>query len=220
MSSALANRFLHVEVEADLETWVRWGRGRNIHPDVVGFLRFRPECLFDMRGNVERGWPSPRSWERVSLELQHGETLDEALVEIVVVGLVGDAAAQEFLAFRSWQAGLADMRDVLAGRAPITLPEAADQRYAFCAAVAYHLWRMPNRARALERFFDISVALPSSFAAMLMVDATSTCDADEAVLLLGHARYEDWSAQHGEAFTRRMKLAGDDMVRAALHGLS
>ena len=219
MSSALANRFLHLEVEADLETWVRWGRGRNIHPDVVGFLRFRPACFFDMDGNLERGWPSPRTWERVSLELQLGQALDDGVMEIVVAGLVGEAAAGEFLAFRSWQTDLADVREVLAGRAAITIPEAADQRYALCAAVAYHVWQMPDRDAVLERFFDISVALPSSFAAMLMVDATNSGGAEEALRLLGHPRFGEWSARHGEAFTSRMSAEGDSLVRAALRGL-
>ncbi len=67
MSSALANRFLHVEMVDDVESWIAWASAHDIHPSVAGFIRFRPTCLFNQEGeNLERGWPSPRSWERVS----------------------------------------------------------------------------------------------------------------------------------------------------------
>ena len=38
MSSALANRFMHVEIKDDQESWLVWARGNNIHPSVTGFI--------------------------------------------------------------------------------------------------------------------------------------------------------------------------------------
>ena len=67
MSSALANRFVHFEVEANSEDWGNWAVQHNIHPSVTGFINYRPANLFKMDNqNLEQGWPSPRSWERVS----------------------------------------------------------------------------------------------------------------------------------------------------------
>ncbi len=204
MSSALANRFCHLEMRADLEAWVRWAVGAGIDPDVIGFLRFRPQCLFDMKGNLERGWPSPRSWERVSLELALGKGLDDALLRRLVVGLVGPGAGTEFLAFRGWTAQLPDAADMLQRRARIVIPDRPDQRYGLCSAVVYHLWRVPDRKTALEVFFDIGLKLPSDFAAMLMADAViDHATIEQALMLLQHPRFADWTAKHGKAFERR-----------------
>lgn len=72
MSSALANRFLHVELGEDAEGWVAWALRHGILPVVTAFVRFRPGLLFNQEGeNLERGWPTPRAWERVSLSLIH-----------------------------------------------------------------------------------------------------------------------------------------------------
>ena len=104
MSSALANRFLHVELAPSAEEWTRWAIRQGIHRNVVGFLRFRPDLLFQMSGeNLERGWPSPRAWERVGLlEEEFEETPDDALLATLVRGLVGAGAGTAYLEYRAY----------------------------------------------------------------------------------------------------------------------
>ncbi|MBQ6245277.1 MAG: AAA family ATPase, partial [Kiritimatiellae bacterium] len=59
MSSALANRFMHVELQADVEDWVAWAVAQGLHPSVTGFIRYRPALLFHQEDeNLERGWPT------------------------------------------------------------------------------------------------------------------------------------------------------------------
>ena len=100
MSSALANRFLHVEMEEDVETWIAWARKNDIHPSVTGFIRFRPGLLFNQNGeNLERGWPTPRSWERVSRMVERFKDHEDGLLRKVVYGLVGNRAGVEFVEF-------------------------------------------------------------------------------------------------------------------------
>lgn len=46
MSSALANRFVHLVFETDLDDWSGWAMGPgDLRPEVVAFLRWRPELL-------------------------------------------------------------------------------------------------------------------------------------------------------------------------------
>jgi hypothetical protein len=46
MSSELANRFVHVIFEPDLDDWSRWAMGPgDLRPEVVAFLCWRPELL-------------------------------------------------------------------------------------------------------------------------------------------------------------------------------
>ena len=67
MSSALANRFLHVEVAPQLRDFITYGESHGMHPGVLDFLRFRPKLLFSQKQeNLQRGWPSPRNPERWS----------------------------------------------------------------------------------------------------------------------------------------------------------
>lgn len=210
LSSALANRFCHLEVMPDLESWVTWARGAGVRPEVIAFLRFRPECFFDMKGDLERGWPSPRSWERVGLALNmyeaHG---DEDLLRLAVAGLVGPGAGTEFMAFRHWAGKLPNVLAMLRRQVRVQIPGRADQRYALCAAMVHHLWCRDleaERARLLEGFFDIGEALSSDFAALAMADALDAADpqlaGERAEMIMQHPRFEQWTARHGAAFAQ------------------
>lgn len=215
-SSALANRFCHLNLEPDLESWTRWARGQGLHPDVIAFLRFRPECFFSMEGGVEQGWPSPRSWERVARSLDQAGTLPEDVQALMIHGLVGKGVATEFLAFRDWALKLPDIPAMLAGKAPIQIPERPDQRYAFCAGLANALWKgleddalgSEQALARLERFFAISAALTSDFATLTLLDAmqgeSETSTQARTLALLSHPAFDAWSEQHGEVFQQHL----------------
>jgi len=83
MSAALANRFLNAVVLPDLNSWLNWADTHGVHLFVTSFLRAYKDkdYLHNMYskppliGNLgqpeidkklQKGWPSPRSWERVS----------------------------------------------------------------------------------------------------------------------------------------------------------
>jgi len=210
-SSALANRFCHLDVQADLESWCACPAARHLHPDVIAFVRFRPEAFFCMDGAVEQGWPSPRSWTRVARTLEHAQPrLDEYSLSLMIQGLVGAAAATEFLAFRRWATALPDIPAMLRGDCPIQVPERADQRFAFCSALAHHLWSGPpnQKEKRLERFFKISEALSSDFATLALLDAVASEDDAEREhrqqALLCHPAFEHWTQTHGPVFGRHL----------------
>ena len=216
MSSALANRFMHVELAEDAESWVKWATTHGIHPSVTGFVRFRPECLFRQQDeNLERGWPTPRAWERVSVMLEvlpkasggKGGAPDESLLRSVVYGLVGNRAGVEFVEFHKLNAEFADVREMMLNPAKaVVIPTKVDRKYALCTAMSYFVWRGKNDQEAkalLEGFFRISVKLTSDFACMAMVDAMSgagVISGDTAAKrLFYHPKYKDWANVHGGA---------------------
>ncbi len=211
MSSALANRFMHVELGEDVESWVAWARRNDVSPHVVGFLRFRPAMLFNQRGeNLERGWPSPRSWERVARMLEVMKDESEDLVRHMVYGLVGNRAGVEFMEFLNTSQSFADVLQMMRSEsAPVKVPTRADMKYALCSAAAYYVWRGSDAAdakRLLDGFFRISMALTSDFASMLMMDAmegTRTVTKKEACeKLYSHPSFKTWQAQHGAALRK------------------
>ncbi|MFA6931919.1 MAG: hypothetical protein WCT05_16465 [Lentisphaeria bacterium] len=211
MSSALANRFLHVELEPDINSWVDWGQANGVHATVINFLRFCPDLLYRQKDeNLERGWPSPRSWERVSTMLEMFNVKQSDLLRAAVYGLVGKAAGAEFLAFHSLGSKIGDVGAMMRGTAKIKIPKSPDQIYAFCAAINYHLWSGASPAeekQLLDGFFKLSLALSSDFAGMVMADALGSAEdptrhADRSHKLFGHPQYAAWNKCHGKAFRK------------------
>jgi hypothetical protein len=211
LSSALANRFCHLEVEADIEDWSRWAIGRGLHPLVVGFLRFQPRLLFVPEGELEQGWPTPRSWERVALELEVAERtgLPERTLALIVEGLVGVGATTEFLAYRRWATQLPEVERMLRGEAPIQIPERSDQRYALVTAATHYVQRDPTLVPGLLR---LGLALPTDFATLCLLDYLGAAGDGVAVRAEDVFRcpeFSAWRARHGAAFRTRFASLGE-----------
>ncbi len=210
-SSALANRFCHLEVAAALEDWVGWALSAALHPDVIAFLRYESRLLFALGGETEQGWPSPRSWERVSLELEHAERsgLDETSLALIVQGLVGPAAATEFLAFRTWSRQLPAVRAMLRGELPITIPERADQRYALCSAAARHASHEPELVGGL---LALSLAMTADFSLLCLLEYVGTEGEGQAArrvkALSEQPAFAEWKRRHGPLLTARLPSLG------------
>ena len=175
MSSALANRFVHFEVEANAEDWIKWAVTNEINPSVVGFINFRPNLLFKMEGqNLEQGWPSPRSWERVSncIKMFNGNA---ELLRKVVYGLIGNGVGLEFMEFFKMSAEFDSILEIMMNdKAEFTLPEKADKKYAMVSAVIYHLWNGTDEADTEMRvngFYRILMKMPNDFGAMMIKSA-------------------------------------------------
>ena len=67
MPTPLANRFVHVEMRADFATWQDWAVTNGIHKDVVGYLSFAKQDLYDFDAkSSSRAFATPRSWTFVS----------------------------------------------------------------------------------------------------------------------------------------------------------
>lgn len=172
MSSALANRFVHFEVEANSEDWVKWAVLNEINPAVIGFINYRPALLFKMEGqNLEQGWPSPRSWERVSncINMFNGST---ELLRKVIYGLIGNGVGVEFMEFFKMSAEFDSILEVMTNeKAEFELPDKADRRFAVASAVVYHLWNGKDENDTEARvngFYKILMKMPNDFAAMMV----------------------------------------------------
>ena len=219
MSSALANRFLHVELQSDMECWAKWAIAHDVHPAVIGFLRYRPELLFAQKDeNLERGWPSPRSWERVSSMLSIIGTGNLRQLCSAVFGLVGNRAGVEFIAFVEVNDSLEDtLAMMLNPKVKVQIPAKADRVYALCSAMVYHLWRGKDDKQTsalLDGFYRIALVLPSSYAAMSMIDAMGDSE-ERAGKLYMHPQYKVWAERHGMAFKKRMNNERPDDDSAA-----
>jgi MoxR-like ATPase len=133
MPSALANRFVHIDFETDFEDWITWALTAKIHPLVQAFLRLRRDLLLDTR-SMDRGFPTPRSWEMASDAVKvfgdAGKTLD------VLIGIVGEGAAMEFVGFCSRSLTEERVNAILSDPERAALPTDLGDLYALLAYVA------------------------------------------------------------------------------------
>lgn len=216
MSSALANRFMHVQLQEDAESWLEWGRANNIHPSVLGFIAFKPNMLFNMEGeNLSSGWPSPRSWERVSKICHIYEGSDETLLRTMIYGLIGNGTGVEFMAFHKLNAQfknvLSYMIDPEKDVSEI-ISDKAEMKYALTATIAYLVWKGKNEEDTnarLDGFFRITEQLTSDFAVMAFYAAYKSTDAVETKYrcskLLTHPRFKDFKTKHYAKLSKYLK---------------
>ncbi len=133
MPAPLANRFSHFEVEANLDDWVAWAYENHIDERLIGFLRFRPERLFDFDpAHNPVAFPSPRSWEFAHRALQKfGGT---PLLLATLQACVGPAAGLELNAFVENMDRMPDLDAILRGE-EVPVPREVDLQYAVASAL-------------------------------------------------------------------------------------
>src|SRR6056300_880871 len=67
MPAPLANRFIHIEMRVDFEDWQDWATLNCIHPEVVGYVGYAKQDLYDFDPkSSSRAFATPRSWSFVS----------------------------------------------------------------------------------------------------------------------------------------------------------
>ncbi|HIF45960.1 MAG TPA: AAA family ATPase [Candidatus Poseidoniales archaeon] len=197
MSSALANRFCHLELRADSKSWLDWALVNNIDHRVTGFIRYMPQRIFSMKGNKERGWPSPRSWERVAMELKMAQIndLDSDLLNIIVEGLIGEAAAIEFIGYLQWSEKIPDVSKMLTGEIKAEVPTRPDQRYAMVSAIVHNLRQSEHPENLLDGLFDILLKFPNDWIQLVHHDLTLAMDSDGndefLIAFFDHPRHQE-----------------------------
>ena len=162
MPSPLANRFSHFEVQAHLEDWSQWAYANGIDERLIGFLRFRPELLFDFdpaRNPI--AFPTPRSWEFAHRALhKFGDRPD--LLGAALEACVGQAAGIELMAYLANLARLPDLDAIVEGR-DAEVPTDTDLQYAVAAALVARALRSRSRADfepMLGHILDYAARLP------------------------------------------------------------
>jgi MoxR-like ATPase len=127
MPAPLANRFLHVEVAPDLESFKAYALEAGLSEQILAFLAFRPALLhrFDA---AQPAWPSPRTWAMADVLHRLGQDVGAA---------VGAATAAEFRAYLQLYDQLPDLGAILAGAgAAQPFPGEPSMRYAVTVGLA------------------------------------------------------------------------------------
>ena len=137
MSTALANRFTHIDFNVSLDDWTDWAlTDGQIDANIIAFLKFRGGDLlmaFDPK-SASHAFPTPRSWEFASRAIKYVRR--QSLMEILK-GTIGEGAAAEFVNFLKIQTELPDLAPILAGTSQWAPDlKRLDLKYALVSALA------------------------------------------------------------------------------------
>jgi hypothetical protein len=139
MPTPLANRFVHLEVRVDFQTWFEWAVLNNIHKDVVGYLNFAKNDLMDFDAkNAGRAFATPRSWSFVS-DLLRDEDITPAELSDLASGTVGEGIAIKFMAHRKVAADLPNPSDILSGKVKELKTKEISAKYSLAISMCYEL---------------------------------------------------------------------------------
>jgi MoxR-like ATPase len=121
MPSPLANRFLHLEVESDFESFKAYALEKGLHEQIIAFLSFRSTLLHKI-DHQQPAFPTPRSWEMASA--LHYAGLD-------IAPAIGKGATAEFIAYLEVYQSLPNLVPILEGNGgKIAFPTEPSSRYA------------------------------------------------------------------------------------------
>lgn len=138
MPAPLANRFLHLEMRADFEAWQDWATQNRVHKDVVGYLSFAKQDLYDFDPrSSSRAFATPRSWSFVS-ELLDDDMSETELLDLVS-GAIGEGTAIKFVAHRKIAGQLPTPEEVLDGTVTELKIKEVSAQYSMVTSLCYEL---------------------------------------------------------------------------------
>ena len=153
MPAPLANRFVHLEMAVNFDDWFSWAVNNKIHQDVVGYLQFAKQDLYDFDPkSASRSFATPRSWSFVSELLD--EQLDDGTTTDLVAGAVGEGLAVKFMAHRKIASSMPDPSDILAGKVKELKSKEISAKYSLTVSLCYEL---KEASDANDKKFDEKV---------------------------------------------------------------
>jgi hypothetical protein len=139
MPMPLANRFLHLEMRTDFASWQNWAVNKGIHKDVVGYLSFAKQDLYDFDSkSSSRAFATPRSWCFVSDLLNDDDTDSDTLFNLVAAA-VGEGLAVKFMAHRKIAGQMPEPSDILAGKVKDLKVKEISAMYSLTISMCYEL---------------------------------------------------------------------------------
>ena len=139
MPMPLANRFVHIEMRADFASWQNWAVNKGIHKDVVGYLSFAKQDLYDLDSkSSSRAFATPRSWVFVS-DLIKDEDVDNDTQFNLVAGAIGEGLAVKFMAHRKVAGRMPEPSDILSGKVKDLQVKEISAMYSLTISMCYEL---------------------------------------------------------------------------------
>ena len=159
MPAPLANRFVHLEMKVDFDDWQDWATLNGIHPEVVGYVGFAKQDLYDYDPkSPSKSFATPRSWSFVS-DLVSDDEIDTESLTNLVSGAIGDGLAVKFMAHRKIASKLPKPDDILDGKVKDLEVKEVSAMYSLTVGLCYELKERADKKvkewdAMADRFFE------------------------------------------------------------------
>lgn len=189
LSSAMNNRFIHIEFEPDFDDWKAYAYSNKIHHMIIGFHNYRKgDLLHNYKEDVDnKAFASPRSWTFVSdildLGLENG-TLFEA-----IKGCVGEGAGIELFGYLKIYRDLPKPEDILLKNKDI-VPKESNIMYALVSALINCVREHRDK---IDRLIKYSLLIEKEFSVVLIKDLLRTDMKDK---VMSSKAFDVWVAQN------------------------
>jgi hypothetical protein len=137
MPTALRNRFAHIYVAPSVAAWATWAASAGVAPEVVAFIRFRPELIHRMPRGDENAFPTPRSITKAAKFVHAPNDVRLRLF----ASYVGNDVAAELDGYIRLYRSIGTLDDIIKNPGNAKIPTEPSERYAVCTGLA----RMANR---------------------------------------------------------------------------
>ena len=160
LPDAMKDRFTHIKIGIDFETWMLWAVKNNINPNIITFLKNqKPELFYDKQAleNGETVFATPRSWEVVSQILELTNEVSENTIKNHINGRIGIEAGTIFWNFLQKAKKLPNFEDIINHK--IKMPE--DDLDIFYSCVVGCLYTIRDikdkdqRSEQLHKFIEV-----------------------------------------------------------------
>jgi len=159
MPAPLANRFVHLEMKVDFDDWQDWATLNGIHPEVVGYVGYAKQDLYDYDPkSPSKSFATPRSWSFVS-DLVSDDEIDTESLTNLVSGAIGDGLAVKFMAHRKIASKLPKPDDILDGKVDDLEVKEISAMYSLTVGLCYELKERADKKvkdwdKMADRFFQ------------------------------------------------------------------
>ncbi len=165
MPSPLANRFVHFEMEVDVNDWRYWAYKKGLDDRIIAYVSFKNEHLFTFDAKSDaKSFATPRSWEYVNSVLK--SQIDEDVLLDVLSGAVGKEVAVGFLSFSKVMDRLPDIEAILSTGEG----EYSDEVGVLYALSSGLVSAVLKDESALENLLSYTLELKSEFAVLIVQD--------------------------------------------------
>jgi hypothetical protein len=156
MPTPLANRFIHQEMRVDFPSYQEWAVNNNIHKDVVGYLSFAKQDLYDFDPkSASRAFATPRSWTFVSQILEDEDGDDDTIMNLIA-GTVGEGLAVKFMTHRKIAGRMPKPEDILAGKEKDLNVKEVSAMYSLVIGMCYELKGAIERKVPDKQFHEMA----------------------------------------------------------------
>jgi len=156
MPTPLANRFLHQEMKVDFSSWQQWAVLNNIHKDVVGYLSFAKQDLYDFDAkSSSRAFATPRTWTFVSELLEDDDSDDDTIMNLIA-GTVGEGLAVKFMAHRKIAGRMPKPEDILSGKEKELNVKEVSAMYSLVISMCYELKAAIEKKVSDKQFHEMA----------------------------------------------------------------